>query len=114
MKSAVYGLIFLLSACSGASYVEPRTFDLGLSAPATLLPTVRIATVRAVTPFEAIDMQYRLAYRNAAEISAFSGSRWAAPPAELVRKQLLRASNEKPGKCAPGCRNPGIHAGVLR
>jgi len=60
---------------------------------------VRIATVRAVVPFEGTDMQYRLAYRNAAEIAAFANSRWAAPPAELLRKQLLRTAHEKPGKC---------------
>jgi len=44
-------------------------------------------------------MQYRLAYRNAAEISAFANSRWAATPAEMLRKQLLRAAGEGPGKC---------------
>jgi cholesterol transport system auxiliary component len=61
---------------------------------------VRIATVRAVAPFEATDMQYRLAYRNAAEIAVFATSRWAATPAEMFRKQLLRASSEKSGKCS--------------
>jgi len=45
-------------------------------------------------------MQYRLAYRNPAEIAAFINSRWAATPAELFRKQLLRAANEKTGKCS--------------
>ncbi len=44
-------------------------------------------------------MQYRLAYRNAAELATFANSRWAAPPAELLRKQLLRTAHEKPGKC---------------
>jgi len=55
--------------------------------------------VRAIVPFEATDMQYRLAYRNAAELGTFANSRWAAPPAELLRKQLLRTAHEKPGKC---------------
>jgi len=44
-------------------------------------------------------MQYRLAYRNAAEIAVFAASRWAATPAEMFRKQLLRAANEKSGRC---------------
>lgn len=93
--------VFLLAACGGGSTApESRTFDLGLAAPGTALPAVRIATVRAVTPFEATDMQYRLAYRNTVEIAAFANSRWAASPAELLRKQLLRAANDKPGKCA--------------
>ena len=44
-------------------------------------------------------MQYRLAYRNAAEVSAFATSRWAATPADMLRKQLLRAAHEGAGKC---------------
>ena len=64
-----------------------------------MLPAVRIGSVRAVTPFEGTEMHYRLAWRNASEIAAFANSRWAAPPAELLRKQLLRAANETAGKC---------------
>jgi ABC-type uncharacterized transport system auxiliary subunit len=100
-RAAVFILIFLLAGCGGGSTApEPRTFDLGINAPAASLPAVRIASVRAVAPFEATDMQYRLAYRNAAEISVFAASRWAATPAEMFRKQLLRAANEKSGKCS--------------
>ena len=47
-------------------------------------------------------MQYRLAYLNPAEIAAFANSRWAATPAEMLRKQLLRAAGEGSGKCALG------------
>jgi len=100
---AVFALVLVLfiSGCGGGSTsTEPRTFDLGLAAPSAAFPAVRIASVRAVIPFEATDMQYRLAYRNAAEIAAFTTSRWAAPPAELMRKQLLRTANEKQGKCS--------------
>ena len=98
---AAFMAIFLLTACGGGSTsTEPRTFDLGLAAPSAAFPAVRISTVRAVVPFEATDMQYRLAYRNAAEIASFTSSRWAAPPAELLRKQLLRAASEKTGQCS--------------
>jgi cholesterol transport system auxiliary component len=96
----VWVLFLLLNGCGGAAAPEPRTFDLGLATPGTAFPAVRIATVRAVAPFEANDMQYRLAYRNAAEIAVFAASRWAATPAEMFRKQLLRAANEKSGKCS--------------
>jgi ABC-type uncharacterized transport system auxiliary subunit len=100
-RIAVFVLIFLLGGCGGGSTApEPRTFDLGINPPAASLPAVRISSVRAVAPFEATDMQYRLAYRNAAEISVFAASRWAATPAEMFRKQLLRASGEKSGKCS--------------
>ena len=98
--SAVLIVFALLAGCGvGSSAPEPRSFDLGLSAPATALPAVRIGTVRAVAPFEGTDMQYRLAYRDAAEIAAFASSRWAATPAEMLRKQLLRAAHDKAGKC---------------
>ncbi len=101
MQRAFWVLFFisLLNGCGGAAPAEPRTFDLGLAAPGASLPAVRISTVRAVTPFEGTDMQYRLAYRNAAEIAVFASSRWAASPAELLRKQLLRAAHDKQGKC---------------
>jgi cholesterol transport system auxiliary component len=93
--------VLCLAACgAGSTGPEQRTFDLGLDAPAARLPAVRIGAVRAVAPFEATDMQYRLAYRNAAEISAFATSRWAATPAEMLRKQLLRAAGEGAAKCS--------------
>jgi cholesterol transport system auxiliary component len=96
----VWLLFFLLGGCGGAAAPEPRTFDLGLAAPGSVLPAVRIATVRSVAPFDTTDMQYRLAYRNASEVAVFANIRWAATPAELFRKQLLRAASEKPGKCS--------------
>lgn len=99
MKIKSLLLVFLLSGCGGAAAPEPRTFDLGLEAPAARLPALRVGGVRAVAPFESIDMQYRLAYRNAAEVAAYSSSRWAATPAEMFRKQLLRAGGEAPGRC---------------
>ena len=92
--------VFLLAACGGGSTAsDPRTYDLGLEAPGARLPAVRVGSVRAVPPFDSADMQYRLAYRNAAEIAAYANSRWAATPAEMLRKQLLRASGDGQGKC---------------
>lgn len=91
--------ILLLAGCGGAAAPEPRSYDLGLAAPSGVLPPARIAQVRAVAPFDSTDMQYRLAYRDAAEIAAFANSRWAATPAEMLRKQLLRAASDRPGRC---------------
>ena len=91
--------ILLLSGCGGQIAPEPRTFDLGLNPPGAKLPAVRVVSVRAVAPFDSADMQYRLAYRNAAEIAAYANSRWAATPAEMFRKQLLRAAGDGQGKC---------------
>jgi cholesterol transport system auxiliary component len=89
----------LVAGCGGAAAPGPRSYDLGLDAPAAKLAAVRIGTVRAVAPFDGTDMQYRLAYRNSAEVAAYANSRWAATPAEMLRKQLLRAANEGAGKC---------------
>jgi cholesterol transport system auxiliary component len=95
---ALLAALCLLAGCGGAAAPEPRSYDLGVEAPGARLPPVRVGTVRASAPFDATDMHYRLAYRNAAEIAAFTASRWAATPAELLRKQLQRASAES-GKC---------------
>jgi cholesterol transport system auxiliary component len=91
---------FLLSGCGGAASPEPRTFDLGLEAPGARIPAVRLGAVRAIAPFDTPDMQYRLVYRNAGEIASFAHSRWAATPADMFRKQLLRASGDGAGKCS--------------
>lgn len=90
----------LLGACGGSgTTTAPRTFDLGYATPSVKLPALRAVTVRAVAPFDSVEMQYRLAWRNPAELADYAHSRWAAPPAELMRKQLLRAAGEGAGKC---------------
>jgi cholesterol transport system auxiliary component len=97
---ALVALVLTLAGCGGAAAPEPRSYDLGLAAPSAAMPPARIASVRAVAPFDSIDMHYRLAYRDAAELGAFANSRWAASPPELLRKQMLRASGDKAGRCA--------------
>jgi len=95
-----WGALALLSGgCGGVAAPDSRTFDLGLDAPGSRIAGVRVGFVRAVAPFESTDMQYRLAYRNAAEIAAFANSRWAATPAEMLRKQLLRAAGDGASTC---------------
>lgn len=93
----------LVGACAGTggSPPVPRSYDLGIAAPAAQLPPIRIAAVRAATPFESDEMRYRLAWRDPSELASYANSRWAAPPAELLRKQLLRASPPDAGaRCA--------------
>ncbi len=93
----------LLAGCAGTGggAPDPRSYDLGIAAPSAQLPPIRITAVRATSPFETEDMHYRLAWRNTSELAAYAHSRWAAPPAELLRKQLLRASPDNAGNtCA--------------
>ena len=81
-----------LAACAGKGGDQPvRSYDLGVEAPRTPLPALRAIAVRAPMPFDGIEMYYRLAWRDGAEIASFANSRWAAPPAELMRRQLVRA-----------------------
>lgn len=98
MKLGV-AVVLLLAACSSAAPPAPKALDLGVAIPNTPLPAINIGSVRAVAPFDGVDMYYRLSWRNSAELASFVASVWVAPPAELVRKQLLRASREGVGKC---------------
>lgn len=87
------------SSDSGGERVA-RSYDFGVEAPAARLPAVRVGAVRAAPPFDSTDMHYRLAYRDPAELLAFVQSRWAAAPAELYRRHLLRAADAGAGRCA--------------
>lgn len=93
-------LLIALAGCGGnAAAPAPRTFDLGIGAPGVRLPALRVTSLRAVAPFDGVQMVYRLAWRHPSELADYAHSRWAAPPAELIRKQLLRAAGEGPAKC---------------
>ena len=97
--AARLAVLMLLAGCGGNSAdPSPRAFDLGIAAPTAKFPALRVAS-RAVAPFDSSQMYYRLAWRNAAELAEYSHSQWAAPPAELLRKQVLRSAGEGVGKC---------------
>lgn len=91
-----------LAACAGggASDAPRHAYDLGIETPAVRMPAVRLGRVHAVQPFDKVAMHYRLAYRDGAELGTFAESRWAAPPAELVRKQVARAMQTGAAHCA--------------
>lgn len=92
MKRSLWIAAALLAGCAGSGVdTAPRQYDLGIAAPAAKLPPLRAVSVRAAMPFDGVEMLYRLAYRDAAELASFAHSRWAVPPAELLRKQLQRA-----------------------
>lgn len=102
MRAAALALLAVFAGgCAGGAGAPPaKTFDLGVDAPAQRLPAVRVAAVRSIAPFDRVEMHYRLAWRNTAELASFAHSRWAAPPAELLRKQLLRATREGNARCS--------------
>jgi cholesterol transport system auxiliary component len=101
MKHVMLLVAVLLTGCagSGSGDIPGRTYDLGIEAPAARFSAVRVAAVRAAAPFDTNDMLYRLAYRDAAELHAFSQSRWAATPAVLLQRRFARASGNTPVTC---------------
>lgn len=101
MKWTMLVMAALLAGCAGSGErdAQLRTFDFGLEAPAARLGAVRAGVVRAAAPYDAPDMHYRLAFRDPAELLAFSQSRWAAPPAILLQRRLARASQGGGAAC---------------
>lgn len=102
MRAAALALLAAFAGgCAGGAGAPPaRTFDLGVDAPVQRLPAVRVAAVRSIAPFDGVEMHYRLAWRNTSELASFAHSRWAAPPAELLRKQMLRATRGGNARCS--------------
>jgi len=100
--AVVFAMVFALAGCAGSGSKEsvPRAYDLGIDAPAMRLSGVRPLPVRAAAPFDTNDMLYRLAFRNPAELHAFSESRWVSTPAILLQRRFLRASGDGHAKCA--------------
>jgi len=95
-------LVVALAACAGGGGTNDpgHAYDLGIEAPEARMPALELRDVRALQPFDGVTMYYRLAYRDGAEVAAFAQSRWAAPPAELVRRQLARATRHGTPRCA--------------
>jgi cholesterol transport system auxiliary component len=93
------GFVIALAGCASRD-APVRTYDLGVEAPRTQLPALRAVSVRAPMPYDSVEMYYRLAWRDGTEIAPFASSRWAAPPAELLRRQIVRAL---PGSAGAAC-----------
>jgi len=85
-----------LGACgnlAGRSDIRQTFYDLGpgeQQATAAAASPARIE-VRAPSWLSNATMQYRLDYQQPAPRMAFSESRWASPPAEMLERKLARA-----------------------
>lgn len=68
-------------------------YDLGLS-PARLIEGERKSPmaleVRAPLWFDALGIEYRLAYTDASRLREYGRARWAGPPAQLIQQRLMQ------------------------
>lgn len=106
MMHVLVRMVMVLAVCTAAGCAGSadrdaavRVYDLGVDGPAATFAGVRATGVRAAAPFDAPDMLYRLAYRDASEILAFAQSRWAAAPGVLIQRRFARASGAAPVRC---------------
>lgn len=92
-------VVGLFGCASGGANLPDHRYDLGIEAPAARMPALDLREVRALRPFDGVGMYYRLVYRDSAELALYTQSRWAAPPAQLLRKQLARAMHSGTPRC---------------
>ena len=84
----------VLAACSPATQRgEPQRYDFGL-APKVAQPLAGVGTIDVVAPswLGGEGIEYRLAFADATARRAYVDSRWAAPPAEMLRLRLQQRS----------------------
>ncbi|MDP1652515.1 MAG: ABC-type transport auxiliary lipoprotein family protein [Rhodocyclaceae bacterium] len=109
MRLTIILLSLFLSACVGN---PPRSADIARhdlgdmpgNAPAFGIP-IAVVEVRAAAWLDSPAQFYRLAYADVTRRAAYAGSRWVAPPGELLERWLQRRSafgQAAPG--GPGCR----------
>lgn len=108
-RSLVLLFSLLLTACVGqpARPVETASYDFGNLAGPWHSPGFSLAAVevRASSWLASTAQLYRLDYDDPLRRRAYTRSRWAAPPAELLERALYRrAVFGSPDSSAPGCR----------
>jgi len=96
-------MLFLLAGCAGnsARLGDAARFDFG-PAPAGRAAEASVAAVEVTAPswLGGSGMQYRLSYADPARRLEYAESRWAAPPAELLRQSLdRRFAGHGGGRC---------------
>jgi len=101
--------LLMLAACVGnpPREAEIASYDLGSFSGTWTSPGFPIATVdvKASTWLDSPAQLYRLAYADDLRRRAYTQSRWAAPPAELLEHALQRRIIfGQPDFTGPGCR----------
>ncbi len=97
------GLVLLLAGCAGTQRVgEVAYYDLLVpSRPFAPLKSLRALDVVAPSWLDSGALQYRLMYEDSGRRLAYSRSRWAASPAEMLEQALKRSlqGDSTAGRC---------------
>lgn len=93
MKKPIAILFFLiLAGCGSLPKAGPQAalYDFGIASgtASVNLQHVRLTSVEAAPGLEGSEMRYRLAYKNPAQVLAYTESRWGAPPGKLLQREL--------------------------
>jgi uncharacterized lipoprotein YmbA len=94
MKTSIPLLaVFLLAGCATGSEQPIETYDFGIPGPVTPPPgqDVFLSDVRAAEWLSTTEMLYRLEYRNPRILAAYSASRWAGVPAQMLTIRLRQS-----------------------
>jgi ABC-type uncharacterized transport system auxiliary subunit len=86
-------IVLALSACGSLPKPGPQAalYDFGIpSKTAPIALPVRLAHVQGSPGLEGGEMRYRLAYKNPAQLYAYTESRWVSPPDRLVQRRIER------------------------
>lgn len=83
-------LLVALSGCGGLPKpgAAPALYDFGIAPPSQENVAVILNPVEAVPGLDGHEMRYRLAYQNPAQVFAYTESRWAALPADLIAQRI--------------------------
>lgn len=102
------GLLAGLTGCAGIGSVPPSftVYDIGPQAISPVEVAVPLSEVDVVAPswLSSSAMQYRLIPQHPLERRAYTNSRWAGMPAEMVRIVIGRMVEARPAMNGSGCR----------
>lgn len=92
MKKLITPLFFLaLAGCGSLPKAGPQAaiYDFGIPAKTAMIALpVRLVTFQAAPGLEGSEIRYRLAYKNPAQVFAYTESRWLAAPDKLLQRRM--------------------------